>query len=597
MQKDITKERSRSVLSIRQRLPLLICALLLCVIIAFAFAAYYVIRNAEVAMGKERLASVCDQLSSMLSKSTTADITATKLTADNDTIRRCVASGGTLLHDEAVNILKATVKDSSNSMDELVDTHFSSILRYSRENEGLQTKLNSLLKPLDPSAFDAGLVGKIFTVDSSMYCPVVVPVTEKEKTIGYLVSWRFISSPPSATEPVRQLIGKDAAFYIGNTDGSLWTNLTKPVAKPLAETIEVNKDIKYKDAKGQAVIAKAQPIGSSSWLVLVEFSEQTMSEGASRFLKWIIIIGLLLIAAGIIIARVMSYSITRPLQQLTHAAEAISKGDYSSTVKVERNDELGKLAEAFNIMAGEIQATQSDLENKVIGRTAQLEAVNTEMEAFSYSVSHDLRAPLRGIIGFTAILEEKYSSKLDDEAKRLTDIIKKNTLKMGNLIDDLLAFSKIGRNELVKHSINSTEMVHEVIESLDPKHVNDKIKWTIPTLPNVTGDTNAIRQVWTNLISNAIKYSARKEEPVIEIGSFRHNGQTVFFVKDNGVGFDEQYKDKLFKVFQRLHSMAEFEGTGIGLAIVEKIVSKHGGHVWVEAKEDQGACFYFSLPV
>jgi len=230
----------------------------------------------------------------------------------------------------------------------------------------------------------------------------------------------------------------------------------------------------------------------------------------------------------------------------------------------------------------------------VIGRTAQLEAVNNEMEAFSYTVSHDLRAPLRGIVGFTAILEEKYSSQLDDEAKRLTGIIKKNTLKMGALIDDLLAFSKIGRNELVKHNIPTNEIVREVIESLHP---GEKTKWTIAPLPDVTGDTNAIRQVWANLISNAMKYSARQEQPIIEIGSFPHEGQTAFFVKDNGVGFDEQYKDKLFKVFQRLHSMAEFEGTGIGLAIVEKIISKHGGHVWVEAKEGEGACFYFSLPV
>ena len=549
-------------------------------------------------MGKERLTSVSNELNGMLSQSTTTLIKITKLTADNDTIRRYMITGGTTLHDEALSILKDTRKDSTNSMIELRDAHFSSLLKYSVESESLQNKLSAILKPSDPATeFNTGLVGKILEINNSMYCPVVLPITDKEKTIGYVISWRFISSPPSTTEQVSQLIGKGASFYIGNTDGSLWTNLTKPIAKPTPESIEVNKDIEYANNKGQMVIAKAQPIASSNWLVLVEFSKQTISEGANRFLKWIIGIGLLLIAAGIVIARIMSDTITQPLKQLTDAATAISKGDYSTNVKVERNDELGKLAEAFNIMSAEVKATQSELENKVVGRTAQLEAVNNEMEAFSYTVSHDLRAPLRGIIGFTAILEEKYSSQLDDEAKRLTGIIKKNTLKMGNLIDDLLAFSKIGRNELVKHSIPTNDIVKEVIESLDPKNVNDKIKWHIASLPDVNGDTNAIRQVWTNLISNAIKYSARKEQPVIEIGSLMRKGQTAFFVKDNGVGFDEKYKDKLFKVFQRLHSMAEFEGTGIGLAIVEKIISKHGGHVWVEAKEGEGACFYFSLPV
>lgn len=593
-----TTKTSRSILSIRQRMLLLICTLLLCVIVTFAIAAYYGIRNAEMAMGRERLSSVSNELSSMLSASTTTLVKTTKITADNDTIRKYIQLGGAQLHDDASKILKETWKDSTNTMIELVDVHFSSLLSYSIESEKLKSKLSHSLKSSDRSLPDnSGEVGKILTIDSLMYCPVVIPVTDKEKAIGYLVSWRLISGPPSATEQVSQLIGKGAAFYIGNSDGSLWTNLTKPVTKPTAESIEVNKEIEYTDSKGQSVIAKAQPITSSSWLVLVEFSKHTIAEGANRFLRWIIFIGLLLIAAGIVIARIVSYSITRPLQQLTDAATAISKGDYSSTVELDRNDELSKLATAFNIMAGEIKVMRSDLEDKVTGRTAQLEALHNEMEAFSYTVSHDLRAPLRGIIGFTAILEEKYSSQLDDEAKRLTGIIKKNTLKMGNLIDDLLAFSKIGRNELVKHNIPTNEIVKEVIESLDPKHLNDKIKWNITALPDVTGDTNAIRQVWTNYISNAIKYSARKEQPVIEIGSWVHEGQTAFFVKDNGVGFDEQYKDKLFKVFQRLHSMAEFEGTGIGLAIVEKIISKHGGHVWVEAKEGEGAVFYFSLPV
>lgn len=229
-------------------------------------------------------------------------------------------------------------------------------------------------------------------------------------------------------------------------------------------------------------------------------------------------------------------------------------------------------------------------------RTNQLVKLNEELEAFTYSVSHDLRAPLRGIIGFTNILEEDYSAKLDDEAKRITSVIKNNTLKMGQLIDDLLAFSRMGKKELVKTEINSMQLVREVINEMS-LHNNDKeIRWNIGSLHPVNADINTIRQVWVNLISNAIKYSAKKDEPRIEIGSTRDRKEVVFYVKDNGVGFDEAYKDKLFKVFQRLHSAEEFEGTGVGLALVEKIVSRHGGKVWAEGKEGQGACFYFSLP-
>jgi light-regulated signal transduction histidine kinase (bacteriophytochrome) len=186
--------------------------------------------------------------------------------------------------------------------------------------------------------------------------------------------------------------------------------------------------------------------------------------------------------------------------------------------------------------------------------------------------------------------------KLDDEAKRLTHVIRNNALKMGHLIDDLLAFSRIRRQDIKKTNITMTEMANEVIQELFVQGKNLHTKWVVHKMPDMKGDINAMRQVWINLVSNAFKYSANKEEPFIEIGAATRESQTVFFVKDNGVGFSEKYKDKLFKVFQRLHSADEFEGTGVGLAIVEKIISKHGGKVWAEAEENKGACFYFSLP-
>ncbi|MES1226381.1 MAG: ATP-binding protein, partial [Bacteroidota bacterium] len=239
----------------------------------------------------------------------------------------------------------------------------------------------------------------------------------------------------------------------------------------------------------------------------------------------------------------------------------------------------------------------TELEERVIKRTEELRKTNEELEAFSYSVSHDLRAPLRAIIGFTAILEEDYSSKLDNEAQRITGIIKSNTTKMGNLIDDLLTFSRMGRQDIVKAAVNTNELVQEVIEGQYRKEQDKPIKWIIHNMPVVKADINTIRQVWINLISNAIKYSEKSAEPVIEIGSFKNDdGQVTFFVKDNGVGFDNKYKNKLFKVFQSLHSSDEFEGTGIGLAIIEKIISKHGGTVWAEAALHKGATFFFNLP-
>jgi len=238
-----------------------------------------------------------------------------------------------------------------------------------------------------------------------------------------------------------------------------------------------------------------------------------------------------------------------------------------------------------------------ELEEKVISRTEQLRKTNEELEAFTYSVSHDLRAPLRGIIGFTNILEEDYSSKLDEEARRITTIIKDNTLKMGHLIDDLLAFSRMGKKEIMKSNIDTMSMVKDIVHELEfHQKSQNKISWDIRDLLPMNAEINTIRQVWINLISNAIKYSGNKRKPHIEIGSYEKERQHVFYVQDNGVGFDEQYKQKLFKVFQRLHAPEEFEGTGVGLALVDKIVAKHGGKVWAKGKENVGACFSFSLP-
>jgi PAS domain S-box-containing protein len=243
----------------------------------------------------------------------------------------------------------------------------------------------------------------------------------------------------------------------------------------------------------------------------------------------------------------------------------------------------------------EVAKLNEELEEKVTKRTDQLQAANNDMEAFTYSVSHDLRAPLRIISGFTTILEEDYAPKLDDEAKRLTSIIKRNTLKMGRLIDGLLDFSRMRLQDIHQAVIDTNLLVEEVVKTFS-ENAGRQIKWVIADLPETWGDINSIRQVWINLVSNAVKYSGKTAHPEIEIGSFREKGQTVFFIKDNGVGFDAAYTEKLFKVFQRLHSGEEFEGTGVGLAVVHKVISKHGGKVWAEGETGKGATFYFSLP-
>ncbi len=243
-----------------------------------------------------------------------------------------------------------------------------------------------------------------------------------------------------------------------------------------------------------------------------------------------------------------------------------------------------------------LETLNAQLEQKVRQRTALLEEANKELEAFSYSVSHDLRAPLRHINGYVDMLNRKYYDKLDEKARHYLDTISGAATKMGTLIDDLLQFSRTGRKEISFTELDLNILVKEVLKELEPVINARKIKWDIQELPKVSGDYTLMKLVWTNLIDNAIKYTRNQPVAKISVGYKTEMENFVFCISDNGVGFDMKYANKLFGVFQRLHSQSEFEGTGIGLANVQRIIHKHSGRVWAEAEKDRGASFYFSLP-
>jgi light-regulated signal transduction histidine kinase (bacteriophytochrome) len=283
----------------------------------------------------------------------------------------------------------------------------------------------------------------------------------------------------------------------------------------------------------------------------------------------------------------------RKYKKLLTAAEMernLSILNEEETHKVKGRERFSDLSEE------EIRRFIQLMEYRVLDRTAQLETANKELEAFSYSVSHDLRAPLRHINGFSDVLKAKFGGDLPEEANLYLDKIVSAGKKMDGLIDDLLKFSNTGTIRFKRSILNMNDVVEDALSQIESFNKDRMIEWNIASLPEVYGNYNLILQVWINLLDNSVKYTRKTEKAVISIGYSHEKDELVFFVRDNGIGFDMQYSGKMFGVFQRLHLPEQFEGTGIGLAIVRRIISRHGGRTWAEAEVDKGACIFFSIP-
>jgi signal transduction histidine kinase len=353
------------------------------------------------------------------------------------------------------------------------------------------------------------------------------------------------------------------------------------------------------------VVVQGKTIG----VVLIDAD---VGELANRRRAYLLISGLVLLAAisaSMIVSRRWQRRIADPLVALHVVARDIARDqDYSRRASTSSAvTEINNLADSFNAMLGQIeardqalQAARSELEARVRARTAELETVNGELEAFSYSVSHDLRAPLRHVAGFAELLTEHAGPSLDDQGRKYIATINTAARKMATLIDDLLGFSRIGRTALNRQQVGLDRVVEAARREVMTQGPagSRPVRWQMAPLPEIHGDPALLHQVFLNLFSNAIKYSSTREETCIEVGTLPGNpGEAVVYVRDNGVGFDMKYVDKLFGVFQRLHRASEFEGTGIGLANIKRIVTRHGGRVWAEAVLNQGATFYLALPL
>lgn len=392
-----------------------------------------------------------------------------------------------------------------------------------------------------------------------------------------------------------------AALY--DESGRLFSFYPPSLAAPVLPTAPGRKGFYF----AESYLEGFQPVEQGSMRLGTLYLRSNMQAMYERFRLYggitiLVIIVSLLVAY--LLSRSLQKRISEPILALAETAKAISdQRNYSVRAVRLEDDELGLLTDAFNHMLTQIEAQNREirsfnqkLEQKVTERTYELQLANSELEAFSYTVSHDLRAPLRHITIYMNMLLQRQTENMDVESRKMMEAIANNARKMNELIEDLLTFSQLGKKELSKTMVSMNDMVRTIWEELKKTEEDRFFDFKLNTLPDACVDRVTMRQVWVNFISNAIKYTRNKKKAVIEIYGYEENGSLVFTIRDNGAGFDMKYYNKLFGVFQRLHSTAEFEGTGVGLAIVERIIARHGGKVWAESKPDEGATFYFSIP-
>jgi len=581
--------------SIQRTFPLFVTALLLAVGIVQLTIGYGEVRQASRSVADRRLRFV-DSVLSDLFQSSQQRGRVTALAKDS-AIVAFLRSGGQRGREQALAALRRiTLDTASNARLELRDFSGRVLLSTGRFAFG-----DSVL--VSPGR-DSARFGPLMRRDTVLFFGVAAatPGTEQsgggvtEQAGGIVQQIGRLQLNERTRRSLTGLAGGDVAFLFGNAAGDPWTDFASIVPAPPAHVRDSHTPTRYERGEAKRAIAMAVP--GTPWMVATELPTRLIVAPAQAYLLNMAPIAALIVILGTLIAWWGSRRLTAPLVGVTRAAEAIASGDLAQRVRPGRDDELGRLAQSFNTMAEQVSRSHQHLEAQVAQRTKALEGTNAELESFSYSVSHDLRAPLRAIHGFARILLEDHHAKLDPEAQRLLGVIDQNTRRMGRLIDDLLAFSRLGRTDLTTGPVDMKELTQLVADEVQrvESNRNGSLDIRIDPLPPARGDRGLLRQVMSNLLLNAAKFTRGRPSARIEVGSKPNGDQTVYYVKDNGAGFDARYADKLFGVFQRLHSAEEFDGTGVGLAIVKRIVQRHGGRVWAEGAVNQGATFYFTLP-
>lgn len=454
----------------------------------------------------------------------------------------------------------------------------------------------------EPLPAESRSVGPLWMLDNMRVGLVTEDITAGDgRSMGTLVA-------VSNFEPVLQLVeakgdlGESARMLIAARSGDGIQFFSPEIGfcptpyRVIEAALDGTNGVLHDEVRfGEPILAACQSVGHAGWGLAVVQDKREAYAPVRELRDRLILLFVVVLVAGWLAAFQLSRSFTRPILDMARAAERIRAGELAVHVQVRSSDEIGRLSESFNRMSAELERSYQTLEHRVQERTAELQAVNAELSSFSHSVAHDLRAPLRAISGYADILVEEKASQLDPEAREMIARMRHNATRLGRLIDDLMTFSGIGRRELHIERVDPRSLVRDVLDDLAPDMRGRHVDVDVHELPLCLADDSLVSLVFSNLLSNAVKYTRPRQIARVVVGCESRNGEDVFFVRDNGVGFDMRYAADLFGLFQRLHGKNEFEGTGMGLAIARRVVERHGGRIWAEAELDKGATFYFTL--
>lgn len=439
-------------------------------------------------------------------------------------------------------------------------------------------------------------IANLRVLDDTVVLPAIAAVLDNGRPIGYTVVWRELRASEQARTQFSAIAGQSAQLYVGNARGDVWSDLGGTVSPPPVDLPSNGVAREYQRPGQTPVFGAARRVPGTPLVMLVEFSEASVLAPAHRFVERSALFSLALLVVATVLASQLSRRITKPLERLTESATLMAAGQVSQPVHIDRHDEIGQLSAAFNTMGTHVDNARQALEDTVVRRTAQLQERNEELEAFAHSISHDLRAPLRAMHGFSQALLDDFGPTLDPVAQDYARRIANGAQRMDLLIQDLLAYSRISRAEIALVPVDLGMVTRDALAQLEADTVAAGARVTVrePLAP-VLAHRAILEQVLANLVANALKFVAPGRTPEVTIRTETAPGRVRLWVEDNGIGIGPEHHQRIFSVFERLHQPDEFAGTGIGLAIVRKGIERMGGRTGVESAPGTGSRFWLEL--